>query len=141
MITFWSTFHIQILWYSFNRDNGFLLTSSQSYSGKQENPSSSFSKHISSSLSVYLFLDSELSNWGWKYRSRELLKAIFLSPKIIRKPTGSAWSFLQPPIQVCRGAHISYFKINAMIRTYSHTVKCTVQISTHNTGQSFSQFG
>ena len=53
---------------------------------------------------------------GWKYRSREFLKVIFLSlKKAVKKQTSSAWIFLQPAIQVCRGAYISYFKINAPI--------------------------
>ena len=39
-----------------------------------------------------------------------------MSPKkTIRKQTGSAWNFLQPSIQVCRGTYIPYFKINAPI--------------------------
>ena len=50
---------------------------------------------------------------GWKYRSRELLKDIFLPPKTIREQTGSAWNFLQASIQVYRDVYIPYFKINA----------------------------
>ena len=39
-----------------------------------------------------------------------------MSPKkTIRKQTGSAWNFLQPSIQVCRGTYIPYFKINTPI--------------------------
>ena len=52
---------------------------------------------------------------GWKYRPRELLKAIFCPPKTIKKQTGSAWNFLQTSVQVCRGAYIPYFKINSPI--------------------------
>ena len=62
MIKFWSKFHIQILWYNFTKDNSFLLTPSQSLPGKQESPSSSVSRHINNSVSVYVFLDSELNN-------------------------------------------------------------------------------
>ena len=110
IIKFWSKFHIQILWYNFTRDNRFLLTPFHSLQGKIEHPSYSISRHINNSPSVYLFLYSELNN-GWKFRSRVLLKAIFSSPRTIRKQTDSAWNFLQPPIQVCRSAYISYFKI------------------------------
>ena len=60
MIKFWSKFNIQILCYSFTWDNRFLLTPFQSFPGKQENPSSSASKHINHILSLYPFLDSEL---------------------------------------------------------------------------------
>ena len=54
-IKFWSKFHIQILWYNLTRDNSFLLTPSQSLSGKQEKSSPSTSRHPNNSLSVYLF--------------------------------------------------------------------------------------
>ena len=100
MIKFWSKLHIQILRYSFTRNNFFLLTPSQSLPGKHENLSSSVSRHISNSLSMYLFLDSELSNGGKKVQVK----------KVIKKQTGSAWNFLQPPIQVCRSAYIPYLK-------------------------------
>ena len=51
---------------------------------------------------------------GWKYRSRELWKTFFChsKKKKERKQTASAWNFLQPSIQVRRGAYTSYFKIN-----------------------------
>ena len=107
MIKIWSKFHIQILWYSFTRDNSFILTPSSYLPGKQENPSSS-----ASSQNVYLFLNSEVINGEIEYRSRELLKAFFCHQKTVRKQTCSAWNFLQPSIQVCRGAYIPYFKIS-----------------------------
>ena len=59
MIKCWSKFHIQILWYSFTRQNRFPLTPSQYFSGKQENPSSSASRHVNSSVCMYFFHDSE----------------------------------------------------------------------------------
>ena len=74
MIKFWSKFLIQILWYSFTIDNTSLLIPSQSTPGKQENPSSSVSRH--NSFSVYFFLSSELSNGGIKVQVK-----LFLSPK------------------------------------------------------------
>ena len=49
----------------------------------------------------------------WKCRSRELLKAFF-HQKTIRKQTGSAWIFFQPPIQVCIGTYIPYFSISEL---------------------------
>ena len=62
MFKFWFTFHIQNLWYSFTRENNFLQTPYQSVPRKQgqEKPPPSFSRHISNSFNVYLFLDSEL---------------------------------------------------------------------------------
>ena len=39
----------------------------------------------------------------------------FVIKKVIKKQAGSASNFLQPPIPVCRGAYILYFKINAPI--------------------------
>ena len=35
----------------------------------------------------------------------------FVTKKVMKKQTGSAWNFLQPKIPVCRGAYIPYFKI------------------------------
>ena len=51
----------------------------------------------------------------WKYRPKELLKAPFCYQKKIKIQAGSAWNFLQPPIQVCRGVYIPCFKIDAAI--------------------------
>ena len=70
-------FHIQILWYSFTRDNRFLLTSSQSLPEKQENPSTTASRHINTSLSMYLFLDSELSDGRMKVDYFKINTSIF----------------------------------------------------------------
>ena len=85
MIKFWSKFHIQILWYSFTRDNRCRVTPSQSLSGKQENPFSSASRHINNSFSVYLFLDSELNNGRIKvqvkrpFESKRVFESCFFS--------------------------------------------------------------
>ena len=67
MIKFWSKFHNQILWYSFTRQNRFLITPSKSLPG----PSFSTSRHVSNNLSVILssILNSVMK--GRKYRSRE----------------------------------------------------------------------
>ena len=46
----------------------------------------------------------------WKYGSRELLKTFH--QKTVRKQKFSAWNFLEPPIQVFRGAYIPDFKIS-----------------------------
>ena len=48
-------------------------------------------------------------------RSKGLLKAVFVTNKVIKNQTSSAWDFLQPPIPVYRGACIPYFKINVPI--------------------------
>ena len=101
MIQFWSKFHIQVIWYSFNRDNRFILIFSHSLPGKQENPFSIISRHINNSLSVYLFLYSKLNNEGMVVHVKRVFKSYFLS----RKQTGSAWNFLLPPAQLCRVAN------------------------------------
>ena len=47
---------------------------------------------------------------------KELSKATFCHQKNPKKAeqTSFAWKFFQPPIQVCRGAYISCFKITAL---------------------------
>ena len=118
MIKFWSKFHFQVPWDSFTRDNRFLLTPSQILSRIEKNLSCSPSRHINNSLiSVYLFLDSELSIVRWKHRSRELSfkSYFFVAKKAIKKQTCSAWIFYQSPMQMRRGAYIPYFKVNAHI--------------------------
>ena len=81
IIRFWSKFHIQILGYSFTRENRFLLNPSESLQGKQENPCPSTSRHVNNSLSKYFFLDSELHNKGMKVQIKRAFKSYFLSPK------------------------------------------------------------
>ena len=120
MIKFWSKFRIQILWYSLTRDNSFLITPSQFVWRKQENLSSSTSRHINNSLSVYVFLNSELNNGGMKVQVKRTSKSYFLSPKKKKNKkveglASSAWNFLKLPVQVCRSAYIPFFKINALI--------------------------
>ena len=81
MIKFWSKFHMQIPWYSFTKEIRFLLTLSQSLPGKQENLSSSVSRHVNNVL-VCIFssiLNSVMEEW--KYKSRDLLKYIFFVTK------------------------------------------------------------
>ena len=39
----------------------------------------------------------------------------FVNKKVIKNQTASALNFLQPPIPVCRGAYIPYFKMNPLI--------------------------
>ena len=81
IIRFWSKFHIYILGYSFTRENRFLLNSSQSLQGKQENPCPSASRHVNNSLSKYFFLDSEINNKGMKVQIKRAFKSYFLLPK------------------------------------------------------------
>ena len=100
IIKFWSKFHIQILCHGFTRDNKFLLTPSQPLPGKQENPSSSASRHVKNCLKVYFFLDYELSN-GSNGRMKVQVKTafkgyLFCHQKTKRKQIGSAWNLLQP---------------------------------------------
>ena len=85
MINFCSKFHIQILWCSFNRDSRFPLIPSQSLPGKQENPSFSASRHKNNSLSVYRFLNSELSNGGIKVEVKRDVKSYFCHQKSNKK--------------------------------------------------------
>ena len=98
-------FHIEIFRYSFTRDKKFLLIPSHFLPGIQEKHSSSASKHVNNSLSVYFFLDSELSNGRMKVQVKRAFESYFLSPKktTTRKQTGSTWNFLQPSIQMYRG--------------------------------------
>ena len=42
-------------------------------------------------------------------------KLFFVTKKVIKKQRSVAWNFLQPPIPVCRGIYIPYFKINTPI--------------------------
>ena len=77
IIRFWSKFHIQILGYSFTKENRFLLTLSQSLQGKQENPCFSASRHVNNSLSVYFFLYSELNNEGMTVQVKRVFKTYF----------------------------------------------------------------
>ena len=80
-----SKFQIQIIWYCFTKNHSSLFPLNLS----QENPSPRTSRHISSSLSVYLFLNSELylgkSNNSiikeCKNRSTEHSKATFCHKK------------------------------------------------------------
>ena len=81
MIKFWSKFHIEIFRYSFTRDKKFLLTPSHFLPGKQEKNSSNASKHVNNSLSVYFFLNSELSNGRMKVQVKRAFESYFLSPK------------------------------------------------------------
>ena len=112
MIKFLSKFHVQIHWYRFTRDNRFLLNPSQS----TRNSSSSAFRHINNSLSVCLLPDSELNNRGTKIQGKWAFKSYFCHQKNkTRKQKSSAGNFLQHPIQVCRGAYIPYYKINAPI--------------------------
>ena len=90
MVKCWSKFHIQMLCHSFTRDNSFLLTS-QSPPGKQEKPFNSVFRH-NSSLSVYLFFNSELYpgkskdfNEGIISQVKRAFKSYFLSPKNNKK--------------------------------------------------------
>ena len=50
-----------------------------------------------------------------KNSGHKLWKLFFVTKKLIKKQTSSAWNFLQPPIPVWRSAYIPYFKISASI--------------------------
>ena len=107
MIKFWSKFLITILWYNFTRDNRFLVTPSH------ENKETLPPVPLNRSRPFFFPLDSELSNGKMKVQVKRTFKGyFFVTKKTIRKCTGSAWNFLQPSLQVCRGAYIPYFKIN-----------------------------
>ena len=81
------------------------------------------SRHVNSSLSVHLFLNSE-SHLGKSKKLNKGMKVFVLKTfksysfychkKTIIKHTGSARNTIQPQIQMCRGASIPYFKINAL---------------------------
>ena len=87
MIKFWSNFHFQILWYSFTWDNRFLLTASL-ISHKKILPLAPLDTSTTASVCIVSPILNSLME-GWKYRSRELLKAIFCHQKKLRKQTFS----------------------------------------------------
>ena len=72
---------MQILWYSVARDNRLLLTPSHSLPGKHGIPSSSVSRHISNSLSVFFSLESELNNAEMKVQVQRAFKSYFFVTK------------------------------------------------------------
>ena len=77
MIKFWSKFHFKILWYSFTWDNRYLLTPSVISHRKILPPAP---LDISAIALVCIFspiLNSMMERW--KCRSRERLKAIFVT--------------------------------------------------------------
>ena len=79
MIKFYSKFHFHILWYNFTWDNRFLLTPSPISHRKILPPAP-----LDTSTTALVCIFSPILNSmmeGWKYRSRELLKAIFVTKK------------------------------------------------------------
>ena len=86
----------------------FLLTPFQSLPRIQENPTASLDKSITVLVCIFFSILNSIME-EWKYGSRELLKT---SSKSSKKEEISAWNFLEPPIQVCRGAYIPDFKIS-----------------------------
>ena len=79
MIKFWSKFHFQILWCSFTWDNRFLLTPFLISLRKILPPEPLDTPKTASMRIIFPILNSMME--GWKYRSRELLKAIFCHQK------------------------------------------------------------
>ena len=70
--------HFQILWHSITGDNRFLITPSITFLRKFFPP-----EPLETSTTAFLCIFSSLLNSKmeeWNYRSRQLLKAIFLSP-------------------------------------------------------------
>ena len=83
MIRFWSKFNFQILWYRLR----LLLTSSLIYPRKILPPAP-----LDTSTTALVCIFSPILNSmmeGWKYKSRELLKAVFSHQKTPRKQTFS----------------------------------------------------
>ena len=112
MIKFWSKFHFQILCYSCVGNNRFLITPSLISPRKILLP---VPLGTSARTLVCIFssiLNSEIE--GWKYRSRELLKAIFLLPKkTIRKQTFS-WNWHEL-FFICMKSVNTQVRINKMV--------------------------
>ena len=83
MIKLWSKFQSQILWHSFTRDHSFLLNPFPSL--PKEDHALSVSRHMNSSLNVYLFLVSGLqlgkskkfNNQEMKVQVKRALKSYF----------------------------------------------------------------
>ena len=91
MVKFSSKFHFQILWYSFTGDDWFLLTPFL-ISPRKILPPAPLDTSTTALLCIFSsILNSKIE--GWKYRSRELLKAIFFpskkKKKTLRKQTFS----------------------------------------------------
>ena len=123
----WSKFHIQILWYKFIGEIRFLLTFSESLPGNQENPFLSPSWHVNNSLSVYLFLDSELNNGELKVQVKRAYKSLLChQKKIRRKKISSAFN-----IRVQRYLY-PYFKSNPL---FSATPSFAKNASINQNGQ------
>ena len=81
MIKFWSKFHIEIFRYSFTRDKKFLLTPSHFLPGKQEKiPLTPLNTLTTALVCIFSSILNSVME-GWKYRSKELLKAIFCHQK------------------------------------------------------------
>ena len=89
------------------------------------------SRHISNSLSAYLFLNFELqlgkskefNNEEMEAQVKRAFKSFYFLPlkETIKKQTSSAWSFLQQPMQLCSGGSIPHFEINAPLLRISQT--------------------
>ena len=125
MFKFLSIFQIQNLWYSFTRDNSFLQTPSQSLPGNQKNPSPSTFRRINNITALMFIFSSNLNcclannecNNEWmKVQVKRPFKSYFIFHRKSNKIAEMfCINFLQPPLPVCRGAYIPYFKINAPI--------------------------
>ena len=119
MIKFWSKFHFQILWHSFTRDNRFPLTPSLIFPRKILPPAS-----LDTSTTALVCIFSSILNSimeGWKYRSRELLKAIFCHQKKSNNKKADfflkcAWNFSD----ICMKCRNPQVRINKMVN--EHTV-------------------
>ena len=101
MVKFSSKFHFQILWYSFTGDDWFLLTPFL-ISPRKILPPAPLDTSTTALLCIFSsILNSKIE--GWKYRSRELLKAIFFPSKKKNKKNIKkadiflkfAWNFFQ----------------------------------------------
>ena len=112
--------YIQNLWYSFTRDS-FLQTPSKSLPGKQENHSP---VPLGTSRTASMCIFPSILNCSWGNRKNSITdesaqmgfkNLFYFHYKSNKKKANSWWNFLQPPIQVCRGVCILYFKINAPI--------------------------
>ena len=118
MIKFWSKFHCQIFWYSFTWDYRFLLTPSLISSRKILPPAP---LHTSTTALVCIFypiLNSVME--GWKYRSREFLKAIFCHQKKPTRKQTFSWNLHEFFLDICMKCLKPQVKIKKIVN--QHTV-------------------
>ena len=115
MIKFWSKFHFQILWCSFTWDNRFLLTPFLISLRKILPPEPLDTPKTASMRIIFPILNSMME--GWKYRSRELLKAIFCHQKKAKQTF--SWNLHQFFSDICMKCFNPLVSISKMVNEHA----------------------